>query len=131
MSFWPISLQAYSAHRNPDAEAMCDLAMYNYVEMRDLVAKRSFLIRKKLDNMLYWLMPNVWIPLYTSVTFSRYRYSQCISNKRWQDELLDKVVYYITCGGCLAGLVTISNENIRSKDKQLTALAFNVANRYC
>ena len=99
--------------------------------MRDLVAKRSFLIRKKLDNMLYWLMPNVWIPLYTSVTFSRYRYSQCISNKRWQDELLDKVVYYITCGGCLAGLVTISNENIRSKDKQLTALAFNVANRYC
>ena len=119
MSFWAISLQAYSAHRNPDAEAMCDLAMYNYVEMRDLVAKRSFLIRKKLDNMLYWLMPNVWIPLYTSVTFSRYRYSQCISNKRWQDELLDKVVYYITCGGCLAGLVTISNEHIRLDHKQL------------
>jgi len=92
----------YSAHRNPDAEAICDLAMYNYVEMRDLVAKRSFLIRKKLDNLLYWLMPTVWIPLYTSVTFSRNRYSQCISNKRWQDDLLVKVIYYITSGSGLA-----------------------------
>lgn len=42
-----------SKHRNPDAEAMCDLAMYNYVEMRDLVNKKSFLVRKKLDNMLH------------------------------------------------------------------------------
>ena len=28
------ALEAYSQHRNPDAEAMCDLAMYNYVEVR-------------------------------------------------------------------------------------------------
>jgi len=97
------AFQAYSTHRNPDAEAMCDLAMYNYVEMRDLVAKRSFLIRKKLDNFLHWLMPNVWIPLYTTVTFSRMRYSRCISNKKWQDELLSTLIYYATMagGGCL------------------------------
>ena len=76
--------------------------MYNYVEMRDLVAKRSFLMRKKLDNLLYWLMPSVWIPLYTSVTFSRNRYSKCISNKRWQDDLLTKVIYYVTSEGGLA-----------------------------
>ena len=27
------ALEHYSGHRNPDAEAMCDLAMYNYVEV--------------------------------------------------------------------------------------------------
>merc|ERR1719400_1499110 len=41
------ALEDYSKHRNPDAEAMCDLAMYNYIEMRDLTARLSFLIRKK------------------------------------------------------------------------------------
>merc|ERR1711962_1233712 len=47
--------------RNPDAEAMCDLAMHNYIEMRDLVNKKSFLLRKKFDNLLHWLAPDWWV----------------------------------------------------------------------
>ena len=43
----------YSKYRNPDAEAMCDLAMYNYIEMRDLVNKTSFLLRKKV-SIIFW-----------------------------------------------------------------------------
>jgi kynurenine 3-monooxygenase len=31
------ALEEYSQHRNPDAEAMCDLAMYNYIEVRPYV----------------------------------------------------------------------------------------------
>ena len=49
--------------------------------MRDLVNKKSFLLRKKLDNLLHWLAPDWWVPLYTSVTFSRMRYHQCINNR--------------------------------------------------
>jgi len=85
------ALDEYSKHRNPDAEAMCDLAMYNYVEMRDLVNKKSFLVRKKLDNLLHWLLPDWWVPLYTSVTFSRMRYNQCIENRKWQDAALTRL----------------------------------------
>ncbi len=81
------AFSGYSLHRGPDAKAICDLAMYNYVEMRDLVAKPSFLIRKKLDNLLHALAPKTWVPLYTSVTFTRMRYHHCIRNKQWQDEV--------------------------------------------
>ena len=57
-----LAFTEYSKHRNPDAEAMCDLAMYNYIEMRDLVNKTSFLLRKKVvlntralrTNMIIW-----------------------------------------------------------------------------
>merc|ERR1711992_31832 len=98
------ALENYSQHRNPDAEAMCDLAMYNYIEMRDLVNKTSFLFRKKLDNFLFWIMPQRWVPLYTSVTFSRMRYSHCISNKKWQDDLLDTLIQRI---GIAAGIVFV------------------------
>jgi len=85
------AFEEYSKHRNPDAEAMCDLAMYNYIEMRDLTARTSFLLRKKLDNLLFWIFPQKWVPLYTSVTFSRMRYHHCIANKKWQDEFLGKI----------------------------------------
>lgn len=59
--------------------------------MRDLVTKKSFLVRKYLDAALNWLFPNNWIPLYTTVTFSRMRYCDCISNKAWQD----KVIFFL------------------------------------
>ena len=55
--------------------------------MRDLVAKPSFLLRKKFDNFLHALFPNLWVPLYSTVTFTRMRYHQCISNKEWQDKV--------------------------------------------
>ena len=42
------AFEEYSQYRNPDAEAICDLALYNYIEMRDLVNKPSFLLRKKV-----------------------------------------------------------------------------------
>nr|CAD7396661.1 unnamed protein product [Timema poppensis] len=80
-------LPEFSQTRNEDAEAICDLAMYNYIEMRDLVNKRSFLLRKKLDELLFWLFPRQWVPLYTSVTFSNMSYTQCLSNKQWQGKV--------------------------------------------
>merc|ERR1719328_300554 len=95
------AFEEYSKFRNPDAEAMCDLAMYNYIEMRDLTAKTSFLLRKKLENFLFWIAPSKWVPLYTSVTFSRMRYSNCISNKKWQDDLLDTIIHRL---GVVSGI---------------------------
>nr|CAD7446686.1 unnamed protein product [Timema bartmani] len=83
-------LPEFSQTRNEDAEAICDLAMYNYIEMRDLVNKRSFLWRKKLDELLFWLFPRQWVPLYTSVTFSNMSYTKCLSNKQWQDKMIER-----------------------------------------
>jgi len=116
------AFEEYSKFRNPDAEAMCDLAMYNYIEMRDLTARTSFLLRKKLDNFLYWLTPSFWIPLYTSVTFTRMRYHLCIQNKKWQDECLDKIgnsLFKTTLAMGLASLIWYkSGQNIPKFDFQ-------------
>lgn len=86
-------LSEFSETRWEDAHSICDLAMYNYVEMRDLVTTRSYMFRKKLDTFLYWLMPNTWVPLYNSVSFSHMRYSKCIANRKWQDKILTRVLY--------------------------------------
>ncbi|KAK3751867.1 hypothetical protein QZH41_009680, partial [Actinostola sp. cb2023] len=81
------ALVEYSRVRNPDAEAMCDLAMYNYIEMRSSVNSKLFLAKKKLYSFLHWLMPNTVIPLYTMVTFSRIPYHTVIERNKWQDRV--------------------------------------------
>ncbi|PNF20346.1 Kynurenine 3-monooxygenase [Cryptotermes secundus] len=88
----PVALKEFSAVRNRDAEAICDLAMYNYLEMRDLVNRRSFLLRKKVDNLLFWLLPNIWVPLYLSVTFTDIGYRECMENKFWQDKSCRRII---------------------------------------
>lgn len=55
--------------------------------MRDLVNHWSFMIRKRFDGLMHSLFPDKWIPLYTTVTFSRMRYHLCIKNKEWQDKV--------------------------------------------
>lgn len=87
------TLKEFTTYRSVDAKAMCDLAVYNYFEMRQHVNSRLFLLRKKVDNFLFWLFPNTWIPLYTSVSFTRTRYHECIKNKEWQDRVLRRAVY--------------------------------------
>ncbi|KAJ3170078.1 hypothetical protein HDU87_008853 [Geranomyces variabilis] len=76
------ALDAYSAQRNPDVEAMCDLAMYNYVEMRSSVTKAGYLFRKTVEGWLHRLFPTTVIPLYTMVSFSRIPYSEAL--RRWK-----------------------------------------------
>lgn len=55
--------------------------------MRDLVTRKSFLIRKILDSLMFFFFPNTWIPLYSTVHFSRMPFKQCIANKEWQDKV--------------------------------------------
>ncbi|KAL1506144.1 hypothetical protein ABEB36_005561 [Hypothenemus hampei] len=78
----------FTKKRQIEANAICDLAMYNYEEMRDLVTKPSFVIRKLLDTYLAKIFPRIWIPLYNSVSFSHMPYSKCIENKHWQNQIL-------------------------------------------
>ncbi|CAJ0852362.1 7308_t:CDS:2 [Entrophospora sp. SA101] len=67
------ALEIYTTLRHPDAIAICDLAMYNYIEMRSNVINPWFLIRRKLENYMHRLFPQRFLPLYQMVTFSTMR----------------------------------------------------------
>lgn len=55
--------------------------------MRDLVRCKSYRLRKILDDFLFRMFPNVWIPLYNSVSFSHMPYKQCVENRKWQNQV--------------------------------------------
>jgi len=85
---WATILRAFSEERKPNADAIADLALYNYIEMRDLVQDRWFLFKKKLHGKLHELFPTTWIPLYTMVTFTTIPYADAKARAARQDELL-------------------------------------------
>ncbi|PAA81361.1 hypothetical protein BOX15_Mlig010723g3 [Macrostomum lignano] len=106
-------LPAFTNSRVEDAHAIVDLALYNYIEMRQSVNSVTFLLRKKLDNALNWLLPNHWVPLYTMVTFSRTPYSRAITDRRWQDRVLGRLlcaaaVAASVCAACAAHRVGVT-----------------------
>ncbi|XP_018788569.1 PREDICTED: kynurenine 3-monooxygenase isoform X1 [Bactrocera latifrons] len=99
-------LEQFTELRWRDAHAVCDLAMYNYVEMRDLTKRISFRCRKWLDTQLFRWFPSWWVPLYNSVSFTSMPYSKCILNRKWQDKLLSNVFISASVALVVMGLST-------------------------
>lgn len=64
------TLEEYSRIRKPSADAVCDLALQNMVEMASKTASKTFLLQKKIGLLLHRVMPESFKPLYTMVTFS-------------------------------------------------------------
>lgn len=102
--------EQYSNSRVANGQAMSELAMYNYIEMRDLVNTWSFKMRKLLDSLLYGLFPSTWIPLYTMVTFTHIPIDECIRRRQRQDRLLmacKLFAFTVIATGGLAAVVSV------------------------
>ena len=67
----------YSATRCADMHAICDLAMYNYIEVH--VNNWSYLVKKKIDKLLHCLTPRTFIPLCTMVSFTQIPYATIVA----------------------------------------------------
>src|SRR5205814_4117008 len=89
----------YFSRRKENADALADLALENFIEMRDKTASRTFRAKKKLDHFLQGWLPGVYLPLYTMVTFTRIPYAQAARRARLQD----RIVY----AGLIATIVLI------------------------
>ena len=89
---WKKSLEDYQQLRKKDGDAIADLALHNFVEMRDLVADEKFLVQKKIEAKLHELFPKKWMPLYSMVTFSDLRYSEAYEIGKKQQAIMDEVM---------------------------------------
>lgn len=90
---WDKVLAEFQQVRKPDADAIAQLALDNFIEMRDLVADADFLLRKKIEAKLHELFPDKWVPLYSMVTFHDHiRYSDAYAIGQKQKKIMDDVM---------------------------------------
>src|SRR5436309_6174506 len=78
----------YFYQRKENADALADLAIGNFIEMRDKTASKIFRAKKKLDHLLEAALPGIYLPLYTMVTFTRLPYAVAARRARVQDLLV-------------------------------------------
>lgn len=66
----------FEAARQPNAEAIADMAIENYVEMRDLVDDADFLLKKQIERALAERLPGRFVPRYSLVSFTTTPYAE-------------------------------------------------------
>ncbi|CAN5496182.1 NAD(P)/FAD-dependent oxidoreductase [soil metagenome] len=69
-SDWSNLFSEFGKLRKPNSDAIADMAVDNFIEMRDLVGDQKFLLRKKIEALINQKHPELWTPQYTLVTFS-------------------------------------------------------------
>lgn len=90
---WNKIFPEFTRIRKPDADAIAELAVGNFIEMRDRVGKPAFLLQKKIEGWFSGKHPDKWIPLYTMVTFRPdIRYSIAMQEGSKQEAIMQKVL---------------------------------------
>ena len=90
-SDWPRVFTEFEKARKVNTDAIADLAVENFVEMRDRVADPRFLFRKKVELALEGKYPQRFVPKYAMVTFHRIPYATALQRSQVQDRMLDEL----------------------------------------
>ncbi|KAK3317694.1 hypothetical protein B0T19DRAFT_435432 [Cercophora scortea] len=84
-----LALAEYTAVRVPDAHAINDLALQNYIEMRASVLSPVYRLRKFLEESLSVYVPRLgWQTKYSRVSFGNERYSEVVAKSEHQGRVL-------------------------------------------
>ncbi len=82
------AFEAFESERKPNADAIADMALDNYVEMRAGVVDSGYVIRRELALELQRRHPDRLSPRYNMVMFSTMPYAEAAARSARQGEIL-------------------------------------------
>ncbi len=85
---WTRVFEDFEVARKINTDAIADMAIENFVEMRDRVGDPRFLFKKKIELALEARFPTLFVPKYAMVTFHRVPYSVALARGAVQDRML-------------------------------------------
>lgn len=89
---WAKILDTYQKSRKPNADAIANLALQNFIEMRDLVGSPAFLHKKHVEHDLVVLYPDKFKSQYERTTFSNDSYLDALNWGAKNDALLEFII---------------------------------------
>lgn len=89
---WSAIMPEYQLKRKKNGDAVAQLALNNFIEMRDKVAAPAFLERKKIEKELGLCYPEHFVSVYEMVSFTHIPYSTAIACIAAQDQLLETIM---------------------------------------
>ena len=88
---WETIFAEYQSQRKENADAIAELALQNFIEMRDHVNDAYFILRKKIEAKIHQKHP-AYLPLYSMVTFSDLPYKQALLLGKEHDQMVNEVM---------------------------------------
>ncbi|PCJ80748.1 MAG: kynurenine 3-monooxygenase [Bacteroidetes bacterium] len=89
---WLTLLDKYTRLRKPAGDAILDLALHNYIVMRDKTSDATFLLQKKIEAKIATTHPDRWKPLYSLVTFSHIPYQDALARGEMQQAIMNEIM---------------------------------------
>ena len=86
------AFEDFAARRKPNTDAIAEMAIENYVEMRDAVSGERFALLKQLERSLAGLHPEHFVPRYSMIMFLRIGYAEAQRRGRVQQRILDDLL---------------------------------------
>jgi kynurenine 3-monooxygenase len=99
---WDRVFTAFEAGRKEHTDALAQLSVHNFVEMRDHTASRLFRARKATEKALYRLFPRLFMPLYMMISFTRIPYAETVRRARRQALFLKSVAAAVSAAALLS-----------------------------
>ena len=89
---WGTIFKEYEKSRKPNADAIAELSLRNFIEMSTKTADEKFLLQKKIEKWFSDKHPEKWLPLYSRVTFSTQPYSEALAIGDFQNKIMEEVM---------------------------------------
>lgn len=88
---WQLAMPAFVNNRMDNSNAIADMALENYVEMRSTVNDPKFHLKKAIAFELEQRLPEYFIPRYSMVMFHLIPYAQAFARGKIQFKILDEI----------------------------------------
>lgn len=89
---WDLIFGEYQRLRKPNADAIAELSYRNFMEMSSKTADPMFLLQKKIEGRFSEKHPDLWLPVYSRVTFSDRPYTEALALGDRQEEIMKQVM---------------------------------------
>lgn len=89
---WNAIFKEYEKSRKPNADAIAELSLRNFIEMSTKTADEKFLLQKKIEKWFSDKHPDKWLPLYSRVTFSTHPYTEALALGDFQNKIMEEIM---------------------------------------
>lgn len=89
---WRWALAEYQRRRKPNADAIAELALDHFHELRDLLGTPEFLLRKEIERWLEAAHPERYRSLYSLISFTQAPYAEALKLDKRQRGLVDRLM---------------------------------------
>jgi kynurenine 3-monooxygenase len=89
---WPAVFFEYERLRKPNTDAIADLCVEHFIELRDLVGDPGFLLKKELERKINLLHPDKYRDLYSMISFTCMPYLQALETEREQRRIIERIM---------------------------------------